>query len=102
MLGCIHPMSSPMMKRMFGLPCAGAGALGLACACSAMVETRATRRTFRVIDMAFLRGGNISGQSKLLGAEGGSFSVFGICADACNSVQPGLVVLDHGEPLHRS
>src|SRR5262245_21442037 len=26
MLGCIHPMSSPMMKRMFGLLCACADA----------------------------------------------------------------------------
>jgi hypothetical protein len=52
MLGCIQPMSSPMMNRMFGFSCAEAGATPATVAASAIGSAAASRR----LDEAFIDG----------------------------------------------
>src|SRR5215831_20613603 len=47
MLGCIQPMSSPMMNRILGLASAGAGAVIFSCASAEVVIPTWARPTVR-------------------------------------------------------
>src|SRR6266851_2969398 len=48
MLGCIQPMSSPMMKRMLGFCCAEAGALASPTAANSATRTSQIFRIFPI------------------------------------------------------
>src|SRR6516162_11121845 len=58
MLGCIQPMSSPMMNRMLGFRCCGCAAAGKLAAVRGTNDASSPRKNFLVTRMAcFLNSG---------------------------------------------